>query len=437
MSEHTFSSGPHSYNLRSFPVTSPAGPALAKWMQAVGAGFLDREMSPEAIDTILACDARDGRVATGVYVDTVPAGALDAEYPVATYAAHRKTLNTGAAAPLPVHMITAVTVRTSHRRRGLLRAMITADLQQAKDDGLPMAALTASEATIYGRFGFAPATHHASVEVDAGPTFGFQVPAAAAHGTVELADPVVVQELEPVLFERIHAATFGSIGRQDAYRLSSSGYWSYAKPERDKSVRAALHYGPDGSADGYATYRFKGWDTTPHTVEVVDLLATTEEAYLALWNYLGSLDLVQRVVWHDAPLEDALEWALTHNRGYRRTRISDHLWLRILDTPAALAGRRYFSDAAVVLAVVDPLGHAGGTFRIEASGGSATVAELGPEAPADAEVGIAELSAMYLGGVSARTLAAAGRISELVPGAAARCDALFASPVRAHSLATF
>lgn len=437
MSEHAFSSGPHQYRLKSTPVASPAGPETTKWMQAVTAGFLGGEMAPEAMDTILACDARDGAVATGVYVDSAPAGALDPQYPVATYGSYRKTLNTGAPELLPVHMVTAVTVRTSHRRRGLLRTMMTADLQKAKDDGLPMAALTASEATIYGRFGFGPATHHASVQVDAGPTFAFHHPAAAARGTVEVADPAVVQELEPVLFERIHAATLGSIGRQDAYRLSASGYWSHSKPERDKSVRAALHYGPDGTVDGYATYRFKGWDTTPHTVEIVDLLAATQDAYLALWSYLGSLDLVQRVIWHDAPLEDPLEWALAGKRGYNRTKVDDHLWLRILDTPAALAGRRYWSDGVVVLAVADPLGHAGGTFRIEAASGTATVTVLDPGAPADAEVGIAELSAMYLGGVTARTLAAAGRFRELAAGAADRTDALLGTPMRAHCLTNF
>ncbi|WP_026554860.1 GNAT family N-acetyltransferase [Arthrobacter sp. 35W] len=445
MSDQNAAAESNPYEIRSFPVrrqVDGVDPRLSKWVQAVSFGFHDGAVDEETIEKYLASEEKDGRTATGVYAATSLKGAWDADYPVATYAAHRKTLNVGAGTLLPVHMITAVTVRSSHRRRGLLRSMITADLQQAKDDGLPMAALTASEASIYGRFGFGPATHHTSVDIDAGPTFAFRNPAAANRGLVEVADPVVLQDLEPVLFERIHAATFGSIARQDSYRYQASGYWSYANPERDKAVRAALHYGADGGVDGYVSYKFKGWDEKPAAVEVVDLLAVDADAYLALWNYLGSLDLVGKVVRHGAPVEDPLEWALANKRHYRRTRVSDHLWLRILDTKAALEARAWHHDAVVVLKVTDLLGHAGGVFEVKVAGGSASVTELVHDELVDeprihAELGIAELSSLYLGDVSPATLAAAGTLRGLVPGAVERLQTLFGVPVRAHSLTDF
>ncbi len=213
---------------------------------------------------------------------------------------------------------------------------------------------------------------------------------------VEIADATQLQELEPELFARLHAVSFGSIGRQDAYSYLASGAWTYEHPEPDKSVRAAVHYGPDGKPDGYVSYKFTGWDA-PATVAVRDLLATTDQAYLALWKYLGSIDLVQRVRWNRAPVQDPLEWALADKRGYQVKSMEDSLWLRILDTAAA----------------------------------------LDESAPADLEVGAAELASLYLSGVPARTLAAAGTVDELSAGAAARFDALFGAPMLPHSRTDF
>ena len=77
---------------------------------------------------------------------------------MATYASFPGTLNIGGGNLMPVHQITSVTVSPTHRRRGLLRRMITEDLALAREAGMVFAALTASEATIYGRFGFGRAT---------------------------------------------------------------------------------------------------------------------------------------------------------------------------------------------------------------------------------------------------------------------------------------
>lgn len=428
---------PFPYEINSFAAEPGAGLSdrEAKWGRAVVRGFHGSEIGDDVLGRVAESEARDGRIYTGAYLDQSLPGAWDATYPVATYATHRKTLNVGAGAMLPAHLITAVTVRPSHRRRGILREMITADLAQAKADGLAMAALTASEAIIYGRFGFGAATEHCSVEIDAGHRFALVAPQAAT-GLVEAADPKVLVDLVPVVFAPIHAGTFGSIDRQDSYRFRAAGEWNYDNPERDKAVRAALHYGPGGAVDGYVSYKFDGWEATPAAVTVVDLLATNTAAYLALWDYVGSLDLVSRVHWRGAPLADPLEWALADKRGYSRKRVEDHLWLRILDVPAALTARHYWADGAVVLSVTDPLGHTDGVYRLSVLGGKVSV-EVSSATPADLELGVAELSSLYLANVSARTLAAAGRLTEARPGAAAGFDALFSSPVRAHSWTDF
>lgn len=425
------------YELRTFPVRVVDGEVsedVVKWSEAVAAGFYGDAVGAAEAKQYAELEQVDGRMAMGAYLSSAetPVGAWGADYPVATYAYHRKDLNVGGGQLLPVHQITAVTVRPSHRRRGLLRAMVTADLARAKADGLPMAALTASEAVIYGRFGFGVATHNCVVEVSTRGGLAFHNPAAASRGVVEMADASVVKELNNALFARVHAATYGSIGRHEMYRLTASGQGNYGQMTPAKNVRAALHYGDDGEVDGYVTYK-----PGEPAIQIVDLLAATDDAYLALWNFLGSLDLIVSVKWKMAPEVDVLEWSMAAKRDYKRTETEDHLWLRILDTEAALAGRHYAVDGAVSIEVTDPLGHAAGTFRVVAAGGTATVTTCAKGEPADLTLGVSELSSTYLGVVSARTLASAGRLTENAPGGIERFDAVFASPVSAHSLTNF
>ncbi len=101
--------------------------------------------------------------------------------------------------------------------------------------------------------------------------------------------------------------------RQDAYRQRSSGTLGRDGAE-DESIRCALHYDADGAVDGYVAYKFSGWDTKPYTMEVIDLVAATESGYLELWQFLGSIDLIERVTWAEAPVDDPLTWALEDPR---------------------------------------------------------------------------------------------------------------------------
>ena len=55
---------------------------------------------------------------------------------------------------LPCGGVTAVGVYPTHRRRGALRAMMRAQLDDMHERGEPIAALWASEETIYGRYGY-------------------------------------------------------------------------------------------------------------------------------------------------------------------------------------------------------------------------------------------------------------------------------------------
>jgi predicted acetyltransferase len=145
------------------------------------------------------------------------------------------------------------------------------------------------------------------------------------------------------------------------------------------------------------------------------------------------MDLVASVTASLRSVDEAVAWQISDFRAARKTQERDHLWTRILDLRAALEARRYGAAGRIVLEVSDPLGFAAGRVLLSTdSGGSASVIpfdEAIPDGAAALSLSINELSAIYLGGVSAVTLAGAGRITELTPGAAAAADVAFRSAV--------
>jgi predicted acetyltransferase len=189
--------------------------------------------------------------------------------------------------------------------------------------------------------------------------------------------------------------------------------------------------------DGYISYKFLGWDTEPHTVRVVDLVAATNEAYLELWQFLAAIDLVERVTWEEAPLDDPLTWALSDPRCIDSSDSRDMLWLRILDVISALEARYYPVDGRLVLEVLDPLGLAAGTYALEASGGEAAVVRPDTAPEPDLTLDVSALSSIYLGAVCPVTLTAAGRIREHKQGASLRARGMFAVERATHCLTHF
>ncbi|MFE4195876.1 GNAT family N-acetyltransferase [Paenarthrobacter sp. NPDC056912] len=417
------------YQIRRFEPAvknEPDYDAAVAWSRAVAFGFHEERKSEKRIDRGLAMSRADRSVFTGVYQTGEPAPhSLGEDVPVATFATWRKTLNVGFGTLLDTHLISSVTVRTSHRRRGLLRQMMSEDLALAKEDGVAIAALTASEASIYGRFGFGVATSEQSITVDTTSRFRLNhVPV----GTVEVADPKVLLELAPQVFEQQHRLMPGSIDRQESYRQFVAGLVGRGGADGDggpdAKVKTALHYSSDGAVDGYVSYKFSGWETEPAAMEIMDLVAANSAAYLELWQYLGAIDLVERVKWGTAPVDNPLIWALEDPRCVKGSEPRDMLWLRILDVRKALEARQFATDGTVVLKVHDSLGLTPGTFSLDVRNGQATV--TASDATPDLELDISALSSIYLGAVHPASLVAAGRIQEKQQGAAFLAARMFA-----------
>ena len=320
--------------------------------------------------------------------------------------------------------ISGVAVLPTHRRRGILSALMGRQLADIASAGEPVAALFASESVIYGRYGYGPAADQYSFTFHRGDGALRPLPGAAqAAPTLRLADPKdAVAEMKAV-YEAVRPTRPGMLTRHD-------GWWEVhvADPEfmregnsPQRSVIAEDQSGPVG----YALYAVKpewGRDGMPAQVLMLgDLFWTNPAACAALWADLLSRDLVGEVRTRMRPPDDPIQCMLVDPRR-ARTKVSDGLWVRIVNLPAALQRRRYACAVDVVIDVTDPLLTANdGRWRLQAGGpgeGGKPACER-TTAPADVVLPVSALGAAYLGGTRLRGLAAAGQISEQRPEALA------------------
>lgn len=332
--------------------------------------------------------------------------------------------------PTPVAGVTIVGVVPTHRRRGLLTALMTRQLTDLYEQQRePVAALWASEPAIYGRFGYGLASRHQSVTVQRG--WNALLPWVPVDtGRLRLEEPAKAQPELHQVYERVRRDRVGHFVR-------SAGFWELRlfDPERHREgngpLTCVLHEGDDG-VDGYALYATKPhWaDGAPDgTVSVRELVAATPVAHAALWRYLFGIDLMGRVSASMLAPDDPLVHLLAEPRR-SLPRLSDNLWFRLVDVRRALTGRRYAVPVDLVLQVEDDrCPWNAGRFRLAAD---RTGASCEPTTDAaDLALTSTELGAAYLGGTSLAALAAAGRVEELRPGALASASLAFGSGGRA------
>lgn len=358
---------------------------------------LERELI-ELPRTLAAFDARDGLVGTAL--------------------AYRRDLAVPGGVVAAGH-VSLVSVLGTHRRRGILRRLMTRQLDDLRAAGEPVALLWASEEAIYGRFGYGPAT--ANIEFDA-HNRELSVLPGPESGRLREVELAQAGETLAAVYEAVWRDRPGHSSRGPAlWRAMTADL----EPLRGgaSAMRVILHE-TDTGCDGYAMFRMRReWSPSgPEAiVEVQEVVAADLAAYRQLWRYLFTVDLSRRVKYPFAAADEPLRYLVTEPRRLTE-RLDAGLWLRVVDLPAALTARRYSAPADVVLDVRDDLlaGNAG-RWRLRTGEG---VCER-TKAPADLELGIAELGAAYLGGTPLAALAGAGRVRELRPGALAEASTAF------------
>ena len=315
--------------------------------------------------------------------------------------------------------VTVVGVLPTHRRRGILRALMRAQLDDAHERGEPLAALWASEETIYGRFGYGLASFCGEITL-AHEHNSFAEP-FEPQGTVRLIDADEALEVIPPLFEQIRPEWPGMFSRS---RL----WWEnreIADPEERRDgagPKRWVAYERDGSLEGYAVYRHKpGFEagTTNAELRVLEALGTTPEALRDVWAYLLAIDWIATTKSYLLPPDHALFMLLATPRR-ARYRMGDGLWVRLIDVGAALSGRAYQGEEPIVFEVSDefcPWNE--GRWKLE--GGRAERTKDEP----DLRLPVQSLGSALLGGVSFASLRRAGRLAEVKDGAIARGDSLF------------
>lgn len=402
--------------------------------QAVDRGFYEPETSAEDLKTLTELDIADQTVFIAVHDQHAAALSIHSHAPVGTYLAFLGTMNVGGPQRLAVNQISAVTVSPTHRRRGVLRSMITADLQRVREAGVPLAALTASEATIYGRFGFGRVTERVRFELDVSTGAKMRAPRS---GTVIAVAPGEMEEQFRALLAAQHETTPGSLSNTNIDYGMASGRWqSYQNLKPAKDLRAAMHLDERGEPDGFITYTFAGWEQDPAQLNIGVLCASTPRARWELIEYLAAHDLITKIVGR-GPVDDILPTALVNPRHYKVLGVQDHLWVRILDLPAALAARDYRIDASMCVKVTDDLGFAEGTWQLNVHDGQGSVAGASDAARPDVELDVRDLATLYLGTRSATHLAAAGLLSVANDEVLNMLDDLFATRTAPYCFTDF
>lgn len=314
--------------------------------------------------------------------------------------------------------VTHVGVLPSFTRKGIATKLMRHQLRDCAARGEVVATLRASEATIYGRYGYAVASSSQTVEVRTARAA--LRPDVGAGGPVRLVDAAQAWDLLPRIYGDNRPSRPGTIDRPDA--------WWESLRLRSESSPAPLYvavHGAPGSETGFARYRptdtEKWFISDQRTIAVEDFFAPSAKAYLGLLRFLLGLDLVDRVVFWMLPVDDPLPWLVRDRRAVRITAVHDETWLRVISAHQALSARRYAGDGAVIVAVTDPLlPQNSASFAITGDGAEPT--DLRPQL----HVGIEGLAAVLLGGATWRSIAVAGLARADDPAAFAVADRLFA-----------
>jgi predicted acetyltransferase len=320
--------------------------------------------------------------------------------------------------------ISAVGVHPTHRRRGLLRQLMAAMLEDARSRGEAVAGLIASESSIYGRFGFGLATEMAEHTINSRQS-AFLRPAPDIR--IQLLDRDEAAKVLPELYDRQRRTRAGEVSR-------SEPVWKEILADRPNRRGGGSGVFFAACDEGYVAYRAYEADILRAelaSVVVDELRGTDPDTEAALWRFVLDLDLVGQVTVKRRPLDEPIRWRLEDPRQLQVTAVQDRLYVRILDVPQALETRQYRGVGRLVFDLTEPsvdegaIDPAPGRWVLEADSTGASCRRARRGEDADVRMEVTDLGSLYLGGFPASLLSRAGRIEELSPGRLESADSLF------------
>ena len=274
--------------------------------------------------------------------------------------------------PRPLAGVSTIGTQPEFRRRGLVRRIHTEAFARMRDAGQPMAALWASQAAIYQRYGYAIASmqRHYSVDTadigffdgDDGSCDVRRVPSDAAYDTAKRL------YIEFIADRMCYLHRARPLWMQNAFEPNDA----------DGPIWTAVAYDSDGNARGYVIYTLRAGKVTHRAraqeLRIRDLVWLDQDAYRSIWSFIKSHDLVGRVFWHAAPVDDPAYELFVEPR-MLHTEDAEGAWFRLVDVAAALAGRGYHHEGSIDITVADdtiaPWNN--GHFRLDVSADGAEV----------------------------------------------------------------
>lgn len=325
--------------------------------------------------------------------------------------------------------VSGVATHPEYRRQGLMRRLMTDSTVTMREQGQSVAALWASQAAIYQRFGYAIGSSMRSYQVDTVDITFHDGDGGA--GRVEWLDAASG-------FDAIKALYIQFVAERSGYLHRSRALWdanALGAPAEDGPVHIALSRDESGEPIGYLVYTLRA-NRVEHRARgqelmIRDMAWLSLDAYRSLWNYVARHDLVGRVVWSSAPADDPAEELFAEPRMLHAGN-GEGAWFRVVDVEPALAGRGYSGAGQAVVTIVedDLTPWNAGSYAVETDGTTVSVERV-PVPRDNVTMPIKSFSSLFSGYRSARQLRAWG-LADGDDGAIDRLDQLMATRHRPH-----
>lgn len=361
----------------------------------------------------------------------------------------RGTINCDVAA------VAGVSTLPEFRRLGLLRTMMTLLFRDMKRRGQPLAALEASQAAIYQRYGYSEAVANLrSYRVD---TVDVKF-ADGNRGSYAVGRAEMASALEPTLralyeeFTASRACCYAwdcgaSIRAVIQRELTTGGMHS------NPPMHCALARDSDGIARGYCLFTVK-WGlfeemkglghravdhaTRSQQLHVRELVYTDIEAYRSIWSWLATVhDLVGEIYVERVPADDPAPRIFLEPRLLHAQLHPEGTWWRVVDAKGALEARTYecaSSSTTLLLEIQDdnelcPWNSGLWELTVDGATGVAKATRATPDDAAEAEatIGIGELASLLTGAVTATYLHGCGLLQASDRATLDKVGAVFAT----------